>query len=176
MLTHLENCLAFKYIAVDTEGFTAEDILGISIAHPGLQGLYFPYGHRENVNVDEEVREKVSYVLKTVPYRVFHHAGHDLNILPELFDLPFADTMIMAHMVDENIMSKGLDFLHKWYTGKEGKQKPELMQRIIDTMGWTWVPFELMNLYAEIDAVITMELFQVLLALYEEQFGPLWSV
>lgn len=174
MLAHLENCLSFKYLAVDTEGY-APDILGISIAHPALHTMYFPVGHKEDVNIDDETHEFLRHVLKTVSYRVFHHAGHDILSLPYLFDLPFVCTMIMAHMVDENVMSKGLDYLHKLYCGGEGKQMNPLMASIIKTMGWEYVPFELMNSYADTDALITMELFLKLLPLYEEQFGPLWS-
>jgi len=174
MLSHLANCLTFNYIAVDTEGF-APNPLGISVAHPALESMYFPIGHREDVNIDAEVYEYLVHVLKTVRYRIMHHAGHDLIVLPFLFDLPFVDTMILAHMVDENLMSKGLDYLHKYYCGGDGKQMDPLMDSIIKTMGWDYVPFELMNMYAEEDARITMQLFQKLLDMYEEQFGPLWS-
>lgn len=175
MLDHLENCLQFKYIAVDTEGFTADTILGISIAHPAMESMYFPVGHKEDVNVDEVVAQKIRNVLCTVPYRIMHNAGHDINILPYIRELPFVCTMIMGHMVDENVMSKSLDYMHKFYTGKEGKEKPKIMQDIIDTMGWEYVPFEMMNAYAETDALITMELFLELLPKYEAQFGSLWT-
>jgi DNA polymerase I-like protein with 3'-5' exonuclease and polymerase domains len=174
-MAHLENCLTFKYLAVDTEGY-APNILGISIAHPALHSMYFPVGHREDVNVDEETSEFISHVLKTVPYRIFHNAGHDLIALPYLFNLPFICTMIMGHMVNENLMSKGLDFMHKMYCGGEGKEMDPLMASIIKTMGWEYVPYALMYGYATHDAKITMELFLKLLPLYEEQFGSPWSI
>lgn len=166
----------FEYVAVDTEGF-APDLLGISIAHPGLKSMYFPTGHREDVNVDDEVLSAIRRTLLSIPYRIFHNAAHDLVALPYLFNLPFICTMIMGHMVDENVMSKSLDFMHKWYTKKEGKIMHPLMASIIKTpgLGWYHVPFELMNEYADNDALITMELFLTLLPLYEEQFGSFWS-
>jgi len=167
--------LDFKYIAVDTEGF-APDLLGISIANPGLQSMYFPVGHREDVNIDEETTAFLMHVLENVPYRIMHNAGHDIVALPTLAKLPFVCTMIMAHMVDENVMSKGLDYLHKSYCGGEGKQMHPLMASIIKTMGWYYVPFELVNAYADTDALITMELFIKLLPRYEEEFGSLWSI
>lgn len=174
MVEFLENSATFKYLAVDTEGY-APNILGQSVANPALQSMYFPLRHRErDVNIDEETKALLDHVLKSVPYRVFHHAGHDLIALPELFDLPFVCTMIMAHMVNENLMSKGLDYVHKHYCGGEGKQMHPLMESIIKTSGWEGVPIELMNDYADWDAKITMESFQALLPLYEEQFGPLW--
>jgi hypothetical protein len=174
MLSLLENCLRFKYLAVDTEGFTAETILGVSVCHPGMESMYFPIGHKEDVNIDEETREFLFHVLKTVPYRIFHNAAHDIHILLDLYGLDFVCTMIMAHMVNENVMSKSLDYLGKFYCD-EGKQMDPLMESIIKTMGWYYVPFELMNAYADQDAAITMKLFLKLLPLYEEQFGPLWS-
>lgn len=174
-MAHLENCLAFKYIAVDTEGY-APNPLGISVAHPGLQSMYFPVGHREDVNIDEEEYSFLCHVLKVVDYRIMHNAGHDLVVLPFLFDLPFICTMIMGHMVDENVMSKGLDYMHKFYCGGEGKQMDPLMESIIKTMGWDYVPYALMYGYASTDAGITMELFLKLLPLFEEQFGPIWSL
>jgi hypothetical protein len=174
MLKFLDNSAQFKYIAVDTEGYVPNP-LGISLANPGLQSMYFPIGHRERgVNIDEETNVHLRHVLRTVPYRIFHHAGHDLTILPDLFDLPFVCTMIMAHMVNENLMSKSLDYVHKHFCGGEGKQMHPLMESIIKTLGWESVPIELMNDYADWDAKITMESFLKLLPLYEEQFGSLW--
>ncbi len=173
MMAHLEACLAFKYVAVDTEGYKPNP-LGISIAHP-LGGMYFPLNHKEDVNIDQEIAELLDHVLTTVNYRIFHHAGHDLTILPVLADLPFVCTMIMAHMIDENMFSKSLEFVSRHYTGKEGKVKDPLMEQIKKTLGWEYIPFELMNEYATEDAVLTMESFLAMLPIYEEQFGPLWS-
>jgi hypothetical protein len=175
MLDHLENCLAFDYIAVDTEGFFDKGRLGTSVAHPGLISVYYPEGHLEDVNIDDEVREALAYTLKTVKYRIMHNAAHDLMWFPELFELPFVCTMIMGHMVDENLLSKSLDWMHKVYCNGEGKDRDPLMQKIIDTVGWYYVPYHMMNTYAGTDAQIDMELFMTLLPKYEKEFGPLWS-
>lgn len=174
MVSILERSLTFKYIAVDTEGYYP-DLLGISIANPLKESMYFPLGHREDVNIDDEIRALIVETLSVIPYRIFHNAAHDITALPYLFDLPFICTMIMGHMVDENVASKALDYMHKYYCGGTGKTMHPLMSMIIKTMGWYHVPFELMNEYADNDALITMELFLELLPKYEEQFGPLWS-
>lgn len=171
----LESCLDFKYLAVDTEGYVKQGLLGTSICNPAMGSMYFPTGHREDVNIDGETSDFLSYVLRTVQYRIFHHAGHDIVALPELAGLPFVCTMIMGHMVDENLMSKSLDYMHKFYCGGDGKIKPPLMESIIKTMGWYHVPFDLMNTYADWDAVMAMQLFMRILPMYEEQFGPVWS-
>lgn len=159
---------------MDTEGY-APDILGLSIAHPMLDAMYFPLGHKEDVNIDEETKTYMETVLKDVPYRVFHHAGHDTISLPYLFDLPFFCTMIGVHMVNENLASKSLDYVHKELCGGEGKKRPDVMQSIISTMGWEYVPYAMMYEYASWDARITMEVFLKILPEFEEQFGPLWS-
>lgn len=171
----MELCSNFDYLAVDTEGY-APNILGISIAHPGLFSVYFPIGHKENCNIDAETYEYLKHVLCRVAYRIFHNAGHDLIALPYLFDLPFVCTMIMGHMVDENVISKSLDYMSKYYCGNEGKQMDPAMASIIKSMGWEYVPYALMYDYARVDASITMGLFQKLWPLYELQFGPLWSI
>lgn len=87
----------------------------------------------------------------------------------------FFDTMIGGHMVDENVISKSLDWMCKFYEVDEGKQMHPLMRSIIDTWGWYHVPYALLYGYATHDALITMKLFQKILPMYEEQFGPLWS-
>jgi hypothetical protein len=174
-MAFLDLCSSFKFLAVDTEGY-APNILGISVAHPALSALYFPVGHRENVNIDKEVFDKLQDVLQTVSFRIFHNAGHDLIALPYLFDLPFFDTMIGGHMVDENVISKSLDWMVKTYCpGEDAKQRPELMQQIIDMWGWYQVPYALVAPYATQDALITMKLFLKLLPLFEAQFGELWT-
>ncbi len=170
----LERSSAFKYISVDTEGYSYRP-LGISIANPLGEAAYFPIGHTEDVNIDDELYKQLMHTIEKVPYRIMHHAGHDITILPSIHDLPFVCTMIMAHMIDENVMSKRLDYLHKLYCGGDGKTGDPVMQGIIDTMGWYAVPYVLMNKYAANDAKITMELFLELLRRYEAEFGSLWS-
>jgi DNA polymerase I-like protein with 3'-5' exonuclease and polymerase domains len=184
--------LDFDYIAVDSEGwpkgaiyevkekrFVSQGLLGVSIALPTLQTMYFPLGHTfEDVNIEDEVLSLLVDVLKSVKYRIFHNAAHDLYSMLELVDmreLPFLDTMILGHMVDENLYSKALDVMHKHYCKGTGKDRDPMMQALIDVVGWYMVPFELVNRYASVDSEITMELAQTLIPLYTEQFGPLWS-
>ena len=184
--------MAFDYLATDTEGWrkgsiykvqdkkhVSPGLLGISIALPTLHSMYFPLNHQfEDVNISKEVLELLIEVLVKVKYRIFHNAAHDLYSLLDYVDLrelPFLDTMIVGHMVDENLYSKKLDDMHKYYCGGSGKDRDPMMQSIIDTMGWYMVPFGWINRYASTDAQITMELAQTLIPKYTEQFGPLWT-
>jgi DNA polymerase I-like protein with 3'-5' exonuclease and polymerase domains len=165
---------------VDTESDHEIDLfLGLSLAVAGY-GMYFPIGHlEEDVNIDDEVYECAIDTIKNHRLRVFQNAGYDLMVFEKLgvkLDGPFACTMIMAHMVDENLPSKSLDSLHKVFVPNGvGKIRHPLMQHIIDTMGWRYVPVYLMNEYGTQDAVATSELFMVLAPLFEAQFGEMFS-
>jgi DNA polymerase I-like protein with 3'-5' exonuclease and polymerase domains len=178
----LNSIPAFPHIAVDTEGdfkFDPPLFLGFSVAYK-TTGYYVPVGHfkEPDANVDEDVLELAMKKIEEAPLRVFQHAGHDLMVLDQLgypmWDKPFACTMIMAHMINENLPSKSLDSLHKTFTGGVGKIRHPVMQQIIDTLGWSSVPVYLMNEYGTQDAVATSELFLELEPRYVEQFGPLY--
>lgn len=178
----LEIARCTRHIAVDTEKDYKVDpplFLGFSIAFPGA-GTYFPVGHLEQgVNIDEDLFHLAMKTIQNNKIRVFQHAGHDLIELEELgypmWHIPYACTMVMAHMIDENLLSKSLDSLHKHFTGGVGKIRDPLMQDTIDTMGWRYVPTMLMMEYGTQDAVATSELFEILEPLYIEQFGPLYE-
>lgn len=155
-------------------------ILGISVAFLN-QGMYFPINHLESeANISDEIYDRLLSLLSDRQLLVMHNKAHDLEVFRtelelNLWEHPVACTMIMAHMVDENVPSKSLDYLHKHYTGKEGKNRSVLMQSFIDSMGWLYVPVVLMAEYAANDAIITEELFNVLLPLFEKQYGPLYE-
>lgn len=182
LLDFLEIVPAFPHIAIDTEGDFDHDppiFLGFSAAY--LQtAYYFPVAHMEKeANIDRDLLEYAMKQFMLNPLRVFHNAAHDLTELEKLefsmWQLPYVCTMIAAHMVNENLPSKSLDSLHKIYTGGEGKKRPPLMQDIIDTMGWRYVPVSLMNVYAPQDAIATSELFKVIEPLYVAEFGPFYE-
>jgi hypothetical protein len=171
----------FPYMAVDTESdfnFVPPLFLGMSIAIPGSLGTYLPRNLVDGGNVDDEVFELGLEVIRNAPRRVFQHAGHDLVIF-EKIGVPllgkFACTMIMAHMINENLLSKSLDHLHKHYCGGEGKKRHPFMQTMIDTLGWSYVPTQLMYVYGKQDAVATLEVFEAIYPLYKKQFGELYA-
>jgi DNA polymerase-1 len=85
--------------------------------------------------------------------------------------------MLMAHMVDENILSKDLNFLSKLYGG-DPKRNEDLQQRIIKTFGWEYIPIPIIRPYGANDAFITAQLFVALYPDFREQGfdGPLWDM
>lgn len=184
--THHNDFLKFGEMvptwAVDSESDPDSGmILGISISY-AHQSIYFPINHLEaEANISDTILERLMNSMACRDLLVMHNKAHDLEVFRDeldlnLWDHPVADTMIMAHMIDENVPNKGLDYLHKHYTGKEGKNRSELMQQFIDSMGWKYVPVVLMAEYAANDALITEELFDVIYPLWKEQYGTLYSL
>lgn len=166
--------------AVDSESDPESGmILGISVSF-AHQAMYFPINHLEaEANINDTTLTRLLEVMSTRDLLIMHNKAHDIEVFINelgfnLWNRPVADTMIMGHMIDENVPNKGLDYLHKFYTGKEGKNRSELMQSFIDSMGWKYVPVVLMAEYAANDALITEELFDILLPLFETQYGPLY--
>jgi DNA polymerase I-like protein with 3'-5' exonuclease and polymerase domains len=174
-LSYLETV---SHIAVDTEKDPITDrFLGFAIAYLKL-GMYFPIGHLEEGNINEEIYIATAKLLQNHKLRVFQNASHDLQDFEDL-GLPlngrFADVMVLANMIDENIVSKKLDYLHKYFCNGEGKRMHPLMANIIKTMGWQYVPLQLMYDYCMQDAVATSEIFDMIEPMYVEQFGPLFQ-
>lgn len=179
-LHYLEKAVTFPHMAVDTESDPNTGLfLGISTAY--LQdAMYWPVGHLEaEANIEESLLESLLEVIRDNPLRVFQNAGFDLKKFEEDLNCPlqgaFADTLIMVHMINEELPNKGLNYIHKQYTGGVGKIRHPIMQQIIDTMGWRYVPVLLMNEYATQDAIATSEVFEVVRPLFEKEYGRMFS-
>jgi len=163
---------ATKAISVDTETnytdvYSDRFCLGISICIDGEDCYYIPVGHQkfgdwvpENVTVPEDLFRYV-----TVPI-IFHNAKFDIHVLKKagiIFpteNQEIQDTMIMAHLIDENWFV-ALEELSKRILGTEGKRKE--LKNVLKVMGgkemWTSFPPIYMAPYAETDAKLTYDLF-----------------
>lgn len=170
----IELAYEARIIAVDTEGFLGQTIWGVSIAfrtNPnGLLSDYFAFNHKEE-NLSTGQQEILKKLIQEHPRIVLHNAKHDLKAF-EMLGINrtkrFFDTMIMAHMVDENIPNKSLDYLTKYF-GVSNKKMPDGMKQIIDSLGWEYVPLPTMREYAAQDTVSTLELFEVLIRLMSDE-------
>lgn len=170
---HLINIRQAPFCPVDTEG---------TISHPFSQtwGVstsantvpeYFGFNHLIGSNLPSNWLPRLADVLTNHPCLVFHNAKHDLRALRNLginYTGKFYDTMLMAHMVDENIFSKELDYLSKLYGG-DPKRKPEEMALLIKAFGWEYVPLTYIRPYGANDAYITGELYRKLLPDFQDQ-------
>jgi DNA polymerase I len=185
---------AVEIIAVDTETTVGGDVrdgrdyaMGVSVAYrlPGL-GLvsnYFPFRHRkDSPNLGKDILAQLKELIENVPVVVFHNAKFDLVSLKTLgidYQGKFYDTMLMAHMINENIpfTGKSLDSCTKHYLNDPGKKKSEEFQGFIKVYGWNKIPSFLMHEYASYDADLTLRLFEHLQLEWDvQELEQLWDV
>lgn len=174
-LQHLSVMRSTPYLIIDTEG---------TLNHPhsttwGLSyyclktkvSAYFGFYHKIGDNLPTEWIQDLKEVIENHPCLVFHNAKHDLRALVSLGIIhtgKFYCTMMMAHFINENLASKSLDWLCRYY-GIGSKEKSEAFNIIRDAFGWGMIPLDIMRPYADNDAVITGQLFELLLSQFQEQ-------
>ena len=162
-----------SYIACDTEttGLYPRDghILGISLAYCRDHAVYI----LTDV-VDEEV-EILLQKLFTKKITIFHNAKFDLAMLEYHFNFEFPrieDTMLMHYMLNENPGTHGLKQLALKHT-KYGNYEQELHDYIASyckrngvlksQFTWESIPFDVMQVYAAMDAAVTFEIYELML-------------
>jgi len=162
-----------SYIACDTEttGLYPRDghILGISLAYCRDHAVYI----LTDV-VDEEV-EILLQKLFTKKITIFHNAKFDLAMLEYHFNFKFPrieDTMLMHYMLNENPGTHGLKQLALKHT-KYGNYEQELQDYITgyckrngvlkSQFTWESIPFDVMQVYAAMDAAVTFEIYELML-------------
>lgn len=178
--TFFEGLAMVNTVALDTESSGADlrdstgHVIGFSVAFRPVEVMepfsaYFPVRHVD-FNYDRTLITSVMRGLqgKTL---VMHNAKHDLVALDRMgfpWNGPFMDTMLMAHMVDENLPNKSLDYLARRFTG-EHKERSRAMQAFIDAFGWEFLPAEMVAEYGEHDALITLLLFEYLTTFWKRE-------
>lgn len=187
---HCEAMRNAEVIAVDTEttGFGVKDgrdyLIGISVAYRlgplGIVSAYFPFRHSEG-NLSREALDSLSSVLSNATL-VFHNLKFDLHSLATIGIIPTGklyDTLNIAHMINEELPSKSLDFLSKKFL-KDSKVKDRLKDWT-DIFGWgPQIPVDVMDEYACHDAELTLMLFEHPKtgwpALKVEELTELWPI
>lgn len=156
-------------VTIDTEG--VEKMLGFSLCFDGIpDGFYLPFNHAKD-NLTPAQIEKIFSILHAKPALVMHNAFHDLAVLARNgfeYRGKFYDTMLMAHWIDEEMMSYRLNDVSQAYGGKP-KEMPKIMRDIIDQEGWDAVPVQWMTIYSGNDAYIEHQLFNKLLPKFKEE-------
>lgn len=173
----------------ETNGYDVRDgrgkLIGISYAWRdtgGIHSLYTPFFHNSGANFDLSMfKETIQKILDTKRV-IFHNAKFDLVSLGTVgFDTSrtkFFDTMIMAHLLDENnpIAGKGLNDLSKYYLKKPGKKKDPRQALIEKEFGWGFVPPSMMSSYAVQDTLSTFELYEHFIPmLAAEELAKVWE-
>ena len=160
------------YIACDceTSGLFPRDghVLGISLAYCRDHGVYI---------LSDSIDEDIEYMMQelfTKKKVIFHNAKFDLAMLEYHFGFKFPrieDTMLMHYMLNENPGTHGLKQLALKHT-KYGNYERELTDFITGyckrngvlkaQFTWDMVPFDIMQVYAAMDAAVTFELYELM--------------
>ena len=136
--------------------------------------------------IDEEVEELMQKIFDTKQV-VFHNAKFDLAFFEYHFGFKFPkfhDTMLLHYCLEEMPGTHGLKQLALKYTPYGDYEKPmhdwianyKRQNRILkDDFQWDSIPFEVMKVYAAMDAVVTLLVFEKLYPAVKKN-PKLWSV
>jgi DNA polymerase I-like protein with 3'-5' exonuclease and polymerase domains len=183
----LEAALAHpnQFIGLDSEttGLYPRDghMIGFSLSYEKDKGAYVLTDI-----IDEEVEELMQKIFDTKQV-VFHNAKFDLAFFEYHFGFKFPnfhDTMLLHYCLEEVPGSHGLKQLALKYTPYGDYEKPmhdwianyKRQNRILkDDFQWDSIPFEVMKVYAAMDAVVTLLVFEKLYPAVKKN-AKLWSV
>jgi DNA polymerase I-like protein with 3'-5' exonuclease and polymerase domains len=158
------------YIALDSEttGLYPRDghMLGISLSYNGTSGAYI------DTNCFDDTTEKLLQELFDKKAVIFHNAKFDMAFFEYHFNFKFPkfeDTMLLHYLIDENPGTHGLKQLAMRFTPYGDYEKP--MYDWIDQyrkengilkgdFQWGWIPFDVMQTYAAMDAVVTFMVYE----------------
>lgn len=184
-----------EYVSFDTEtdGLALNSqVIGFSIAAEPDLGIYIvlaKWSTSENRLIwDNDLKEKSRAILHKLQSKqlIMHNgivdvqwtrANFDIDLMPALF----ADTLPLAHLVDENLSSYGLKELSYMEFGADAKKEQSEMKESVLANGGIWeskrggekqmyrANFEIIGKYAAKDSLLTLNLFYTLIPrLYEQ--------
>ncbi len=181
----LDSC---TLLAVDTETTKDDrnDLMGISMTcelDAGLISFYWPINHQSdeslygNTNLPTGTLERLRIFLENPNcIYLFHNAKFDLKILKRCgIKIPqnWYDTMLMAHMLDEN-RPKKLDQLAKILLADSKDVRIRAFEKLV---GWNYIPIAAMGFYACKDTELTYRLFKLFFRqLAEQELDSLWNL
>jgi len=158
------------YVALDSEttGLWPRDghMLGISLAYDDKKGAYI------DTNCFDETTESLLQELFDKKIVVFHNAKFDIAFFEYHFNFKFPrfeDTMLLHYVIDENPGTHGLKSLTMKYTPYGDYEKPmyDWIQQykkehglLKEQFSWDMIPFDIMKLYAGMDALCTFLLYE----------------
>ena len=179
---HLPDLSGEKLIAVDVEtkdphlrdlgpGWVRNDgrLIGIAVAASECSA-YLPIAHEGGGNMAKDLvlrwlQDQLDHGMSVV----FHNAQYDLGwLLSEDIKVkgPILDTMVAAPLLDENRFSYSLNALGSTYLGQrkaEEDLRRAASQHGVDAKAEMWkLPAERVANYAEMDATLTLSLWNVL--------------
>ena len=167
------------YVGLDSEttGLYPRDghILGLSLSYEADRGAYI-----DTECLDEE-SERLLQELFDKKIVVFHNAKFDLAFFEYHFNFKFPrfeDTMLLHYLIDENPGTHGLKALAMKYTiyGDYEKGMYDWMAQYRKEHGilkadftWDFIPFDIMKLYAGMDAAVTFLLYEIFIKIKQNK-------
>ena len=145
------------------------EVVGVSVATEDFCA-YYPIAHEGGGNMDRKMVLKwLKDILNTPSDKIFHNAMYDVCWLRSLglkINGRIIDTMIAAGLVDENRLRYDLNGCGRDYVGK-GKDESALYDAAkswgVDPKAEMYkLPAMYVGTYAERDAQLTLELWQIL--------------
>ena len=158
------------YVSLDSEttGLWPRDghMLGISLSYDDQKGAYI------DTNCFDETTEELLQTLFNKKTVIFHNAKFDIAFFEYHFNFKFPkfeDTMLLHYLIDENPGTHGLKQLTMKYTKYGDYEKPmyDWIKQYKKEHGilkeqftWDMIPFEIMQVYAGMDALATFLLYE----------------
>ena len=158
------------YVALDSEttGLYPRDghMLGISLSYNGKCGAYI------DTDCFDDTTEQLLQQLFNEKAVIFHNAKFDMAFFEYHFNFKFPkfeDTMLLHYLIDENPGTHGLKQLAMKFTPYGDYEKPmyDWIDQYRNEHGivkadfqWGWIPFEVMQTYAAMDAVVTFMVYE----------------
>ena len=144
------------------------EVVGIAVAVPGRK-FYFPIAHGSGKNMDrKKVLAWFADTMASSATKIFHNAMYDVCWIRKLgikINGLVVDTMIAASLIDENRFQYSLNALSWDYLGhgkNEAALNEEAKSRGLDPKADMWqLPPMYVGAYAEKDAELTLELYQI---------------
>lgn len=136
--------------------------MGIALAKDG-RTFYIPLAHKSWMDVGGKNLDPPTDLFRGIQGElVFHNAKFDLHVLRRLGigipEIKIYDTMLMAHLIDENRFNYSLESLVSELLGiHKEKDLAKAMKK-----DWENIPAPIMGKYAEQDALVTLELYNYL--------------
>lgn len=175
------------HVGGDTET-NGEDIrdgrgycVGLSMAY-GTRAIYLPFRHKFGENLDlQKWKDPIQTAINHCQSISFHGSKFDLVSLGTLgLEIPphvkVYCTLVMAHMIDENLFNKSLESLCQKFLGVGKNKSDGHFDTFTKKVGWGSVPSELMTPYAKQDARLEYMLFKYLYPEFRKQgFDSLWE-
>lgn len=150
-------------LAVDTEtsGLNVRngvDFLTGFCIDTGRSSFYLPFRHQKGVemNLNRRWLEHIEQILQKKDLiwhnqKFDYHSVKTIGMDPNKFQGKQYDTLLISHLVNEELWSHELDFLLKWYL-KMSKVNGDIVHELGEIYGWANIPPHIIAPYGAGDA------------------------